>query len=132
MSTFEYGDNWNSKKKQTYTMVNRCTQNPFHKSSLVVHHMKYKRGIIRRIGGIFLGHNPLKSSISGLEIPGWDIVPVCKCCHENSYGRSLNKKSVHGKGNWIQKGGLDNRNTRGKMWELRIKFFLLWVLPNKR
>jgi hypothetical protein len=131
MTTFNYADNWNQTKAKTYKMVNRCTQNPLHNGKTVVHHLKYKRGLVRRFLGIFLLHNPFQVSVSGLEIPGWDIVPVCTCCHENSYGRSLNKKSVHGKGNWIQKGGLDNRNTVGKMWELRIKFLILWLLPNR-
>ena len=124
-TSFEYADNWDSTKKHTYNLVNHCTQNPMHKSKLVVHHLHYRRSFIRRLLGIFLLHNPFEASVSGYEIPGWDIVPVCSKCHENHYGRSLNKRSVHSHDNWIQVGGLDNRNRFWKMWELRFRFLIL-------
>jgi hypothetical protein len=127
MSSFTYGDNWEKKKRFCKCLYNRCTQNPIHSGNIAIHHLKYKRSIPRRILGIFLLHNPFKASVSGLEIPGWDIVPVCSECHENAYGRSLSSRSVHCKGKWIQKGGLENRNTFITAWKLRI-MFVFWAM----
>lgn len=126
MSTFTYAKNWESKKKICKNIYCKCTQNPIHSGTIAIHHLKYKRSIIRRIFGIALLHNPLQASVSGLEIPGWDIVPVCSECHENSYGRSLSSRSVHCKGKWIQKGGLENRNSFLTTWKLRI-MFVIWA-----
>jgi hypothetical protein len=128
-TTYNYPDNWVSIKKQTLRKVSRCVNNPTHKNrKLIVHHLKYKRSRLRRLLGIFLLHNPFQASVSGYEIPGWDIVPVCEHCHENSYGKSLNKSSVHYTKDWIQKGGLNNRQILSKTWELRLKFWILWLL----
>lgn len=120
---FEYAPNWRAICQRTYKLQPRCTNNPFHGQADVVHHLKYKRSILRRVLGIFLLHSP-KASVSGFEIPGWDIVPVCDRCHNNHYGRSSDKRSVHHFSSWIQKGGLNNHQTCLKAWELRIKFWI--------
>jgi hypothetical protein len=125
-TTYNYPDNWVAIKKQTLRKVSRCVNNPAHRNrKLIVHHLKYKRSWLRRLLGVFLLHNPFQASVSGYEIPGWDIVTVCEHCHENSYGKSLNRNSVHYTKHWIQKGGLNNRQILSKAWELRIKFWLL-------
>ena len=122
---FEYAANWRSHCRKTLKLMPRCTCNPLHKAS-IVHHLKYKRSLLRRFAGCLLLHNPLQASVSGYEIPGWDIVPVCVICHENSYGRSLNPHSVHHAKIWKQKGGLNNRNTFFFMWKIRFLFWF-WV-----
>ncbi len=107
-------------------MQPRCTNNPLHGKATIVHHLKYKRSIFRRVLGLLLIHSP-KASIAGFEIPGWDVVGVCARCHSNTYGRSSDKCSVHHKSVWLKPGGINNRQTFLKKWELRIKFFVLWV-----
>jgi hypothetical protein len=120
---FEYASNWQNTRRKTLKLMPRCTCNPLHKAS-IVHHLKYKRSLLRRLFGCFLLHNPFQASVSGYEILGWDIVPVCSSCHENSYGRSLNHKSVHYTKVWKQKGGLNNHNTFFFTWKMR---FLFWI-----
>jgi hypothetical protein len=122
ISTFVYADNWRRTRALTYKLLPRCTQNPFHKAT-VIHHLKYKRSFVRRVLGIFLLHPP-KKSVSSFEIPGWDCIPLCNVCHENSYGRTSNKKSVHYTGVWKQRGELDNHNVTWFAWKLRIQFWL--------
>ncbi|MEH1785439.1 MAG: hypothetical protein V7L23_07570 [Nostoc sp.] len=65
------------------------------------------------------------SCVSGYEIPGWDCVGVCSRCHENYYGRSSSRISVHYHQVWLQKGGLNNHQTWIKATSLRVKFCLL-------
>jgi 5-methylcytosine-specific restriction endonuclease McrA len=124
-STYTYPENWYSTKQKTLKIVDCCCNNPIHKGSLVMHHLKYRRSLIRRLLGIFLLHDPFKVSVSGLEIPGWDIVPVCERCHDNHYGRSKFESSVHHRKHWLQRGGLDNQQRFFKMVELRLKFLFL-------
>lgn len=125
-TSFEYGKNWRQTCKVTLKLMPRCTCNPLHKAS-IVHHLHYKRSLLRRLLEVFILRNPFNASVSGLEIPGWDIIPVCANCHDNHYGRSLDPRSVHYKKVWIQKGGLNNHNTMLFKIEMRIKFWL-WVL----
>ena len=122
---FVYADNWRATCRRTYQLLPRCTQNPFHKAA-VIHHLKYKRSLLRRILGILLLHPP-KKSVSGLEICGWDCLPLCLACHENHYGRSANPKSVHYTKVWVQRGGLDNHNVCWLQWKLRVQFWV-WVI----
>lgn len=125
---FEYADNWRITCRRTYELLPRCTCNPLHKADRI-HHLKYKRSLLRRFLGLVLLHPPHKS-VSGLEIPGWDCVPVCQSCHENSYGRSSNRRSVHYVGVWVQLGGLDNHNAWWFAWLLRIKFWTWTIIFN--
>lgn len=127
-TSFQYSLQWRSKCRRTYQLFPRCICNPFHKAT-AVHHIQYKRSFLRRILGLLLLHSP-RRSLSGLEIPGWDIVPVCNYCHTNNYGRSLNKNSVHYVKVWKQLGGLNNHNTFLFAWKLRIKFWILAIFYN--
>ncbi|MBO3463675.1 hypothetical protein G7B40_040385 [Aetokthonos hydrillicola Thurmond2011] len=127
ITTFVYAENWRRTCAKTYQLLPRCTQNPLHGRAQVIHHLKYKRSFTRRILGIFLLHPP-KKSVSGLEIIGYDIIPLCNACHENSYGRTLNKKSVHYTGVWKQKGELNNHNVAWFAWKLRAQFWLWAIL----
>jgi hypothetical protein len=124
-TTFEYAGNWRNTCRKTLNLMPRCTCNPLHKAS-VVHHLHNRRSLVRRLLGIFVLHNPLHASVSGYEIPGWDIIPVCDSCHDNNYGRSLNPRSVHYTKVWIQKGGLNNHNTLFFKTKMRLMFWL-WV-----
>ncbi|MEH1779713.1 MAG: hypothetical protein V7L26_11470 [Nostoc sp.] len=126
ITKFEYAPNWGRICRCTHRLQHRCTQNPLHGKASIIHHLKYTRSPLRRIFGIFLLHFP-RRSVSGFEIPGWDIVTVCDCCHSNYYGRSSDKRSVHHPSVWRQTGGINNRQTWGKTWELRIKFWLLAI-----
>lgn len=128
--TFEYHPNWSAKSRRTLRLMPRCTCNPLHKAT-VVHHLHNRRSLLRRIFEMLLLRNPLDESVSGYEIPGWDVVPLCNSCHDNNYGRSLNPRSVHYTKVWIQLGGLNNHNTMQFKLQLRMKFwfFLLVLLP---
>lgn len=123
---FEYAGNWKRTCKNALKILPRCTCNPLHKAS-VVHHLKYRRSLLRRVLGLFLLHAP-KKSVSGLEIIGWDCIPVCTNCHQNVYGSSFNPCSVHYIKKWKQeKVALNNHNVWWFALELRIKFWL-WTL----
>ena len=122
--SFQYPDNWNRVKKSAYRLQPLCTVNPFHGKASVVHHLKYKRSLLRRFLGLFLLHRPTKS-VSGFEIPGYDVVTVCKHCHANDYGYGSHRRSLHYKTVWIKKGGINNYQVWYKALELRLKF---WVL----
>lgn len=125
-TTFEYSIGWRSICRRTYQILPRCTCNPLHKAS-AIHHVQYKRSPIRRILGMLLLHAP-HPSVSGLEIPGWDVFPVCAQCHDNYYGRSSDHRSVHYAKVWIQRGGLDNHNIVSFAWRLRIKFWVCAII----
>ena len=125
--SFYYHPAWYRKAEQCKSIQQWCTNNPFHGKANIVHHLKYKRSWLRRLLGIFLLHNPFQASVSGYEIPGWDIVPVCSRCHHNHYGRSSSPISLHNGNVWIQEGGLNNRQVWWKAWELRIKFLIFWT-----
>ncbi|MBD2505333.1 hypothetical protein [Anabaena azotica] len=123
---FKYAEGWHTRSRLTRQIQPLCTNNPFHGRATIVHHLYYRRSLIRRILGIFFLHFP-HASISGCEIPGIDIVPVCDRCHQNFYGRSGERCSVHHPSVWKQKGGINNRQVELKVWELRIKFWLLVI-----
>ncbi|BBD63352.1 hypothetical protein NIES2109_62020 (plasmid) [Nostoc sp. HK-01] len=121
---FKYAEDWHNRARLTRQIQPLCTNNPFHGHATIVHHLYYRRSLLRRILGIFCLHFPY-ASISGCEIPGIDIVPVCDLCHQNYYGRSGERASVHHPSIWKQNGGINNRQVESKVWELRLKFWLL-------
>ena len=123
---FKYSENWHSKAKHTTKMQPLCTNNPFHGEAHIVHHIHYRRSLLRRTLGLLLLNLPTKS-ISGFEIPGFDIVPICKECHQNSYGISKSRRSLHYHKIWIQRGGLDNHQHWFTAWRLRINYFILFL-----
>jgi len=125
-NSFDYS-HWSSTKHRVYKLQPLCTNNFLHGKASVVHHLKYKRSPLRRLLEMLLLRFPRKS-VAGYEIPGWDVVTVCNRCHQNYMGRSEYKSSLHHSSVWIQKGGLDNHQSRLKMWELRIKFLGLAIL----
>lgn len=122
-TTFEYALNWKSTCNRTYQLLPRCTQNPLHGEAHCIHHIKYKRSWFRRILGMLLFHFP-KKSVSGLEIIGWDVVPLCYGCHFNAYGRTTARRSVHYVAVWRQLGALENHNVWWFAWKLRLQFWL--------
>lgn len=124
-TTFVYSPNWDSIRCRTLAMQPRCTVNPMHRAR-IAHHLKNRRSLLRMILGMFLLHPP-RRSVAGFEIPGWDVVSVCPECHENHYGRSTRKSSVHHPSVWIQRGGLDNHNVLWFRWELRLKFWVIYL-----
>jgi hypothetical protein len=103
LTSFEYARNWSITCRRVYRLQSRCTNNPWHGKATIVHHLHYRRSLLRRILGMFLLHFP-HTSVSGYEIPGWDCVGVCSRCHENYYGRSSSRTSVHYHQVWVQKG----------------------------
>ncbi|WP_193200871.1 hypothetical protein [Nostoc sp. MG11] len=125
---FEYASNWSRTCRRVYRLQSRCTNNPLHGRATVVHHLHYRRSLLRRILEIFLLHFP-STSVSGYEIPGWDCVSLCSGCHENYYGRSSSRNSVHHPNVWVQFGGLNNHQKLIKATELRIKFWILALMP---
>ncbi|MBD2531916.1 hypothetical protein H6G97_20935 [Nostoc flagelliforme FACHB-838] len=128
VTKFEYASNWSRICRQVYKLQPRCSNNPLHGRATVVHHLHYRRSLLRRILGICLLHFP-SASVSGYEIPGWDCINVCYRCHNNYYGRSIDPASVHHSSVWVQLGGLKNHQVWIKAWELRIKFWLLTLIP---
>ncbi len=124
-STFEYADNWRLTCIFGLRLMPFCSCNPFHGKAAAVHHVKYKRGLLRRLLGIFLFHAPRKS-VSGCEIIGYDAFPICENCHHNVYGRSDRPSSLHYIKAWKQLGGLENHNVASVAWRLRFKFWF-WV-----
>ncbi len=124
ITKFKYASNWGRISRCACRIQPRCTNNPLHGRATIVHHLKYKRSLLRRILGMFLLHSP-KRSVAGFEIPGWDIVTVCVDCHHNGYGRTRDTRSVHHPSVWKQVGGINNHQTSFKAWELRIKFWIL-------
>lgn len=126
---FEYASNWRSTCRKVHWLMPFCTCNPMHGRGVYIHHTKYRRGPLRRILGLLLFHAP-KKSVSGVEIVGYDVFPLCEACHRNAYGRSTDPNSVHYTGEdnpkWIQLGGLDSHNTDCFAWRLRLKFWF-WV-----
>lgn len=137
-TSFEYSPIWLSiTRPKCLTMCSRCCLYPW-RPAKVVHHLKYKRSTLRIIlGYIFLGHD-FGRSVSGYEIPGWDIVPISEGGHQNGYGASISRDSVHFTGDklqkpyWIKcKNSIDNHQAPEMLWRLRLTFFLLaggWVL----
>jgi len=135
--TFDYACNWDIKKRKVYEMCDHCAFQPWRKAS-VIHHLKYTRSNLRIIlEYLFLGHD-FGRSVSGYEIPMIDIVPVSKECHENYYGSSKSKMSVHFTGDesndpyWIkQPKSIDNHQSPTIALRLRLTFFLFsggWVV----
>lgn len=134
-TSFEYSPIWQSKTRpKCLSMCPLCCLYPWRRAA-VVHHLKYKRSRARIIlGYLFLGHD-FGASVSGYEIPGWDIVSISKDGHENSYGASLSPKSVHFTGtkpHWIKhKNSIDNHQSTGMMLRLRLTFLFIiggWLI----
>lgn len=123
---FEYSKNWQSICKKGLRLMPFCTCNPMHDRAVIVHHVKYKRSLIRRILGMLLFHFPRKT-VSGREIIGYDAFPLCEKCHHNGYGRSSHPNSVHYTKVWRQLGGLNSHNIPTFAWCLRFKFWF-WVI----
>jgi hypothetical protein len=124
---FKYSNNWHSKARHTTKMQPLCTNNPFHGDAHIVHHIHYRRSLPRRILGLLLLNLPVKS-IAGFEIPGFDIVPVCRECHQNCYGISQSSRSLHYHKIWIQRDGLDNHQHWFTAWRLRLSYLVLFLL----
>lgn len=123
---FRYSQDWHTKAHRIIKDKPLCANNPMHGEAEIVHHLHYKRSLLRRLLGMLL-LNPPKKSISGFEIPGFDIVPVCKQCHKNNYGSSKDPNSVHYYKIWKQGGGLDNHQTFFTAWRLRITYFIMSI-----
>ncbi|MFO8040046.1 MAG: hypothetical protein R6U67_11430 [Sodalinema sp.] len=108
-----YRGNWHTIATRTRRFSrNRCILNPFHKAE-AVHHLRYR---------------DIRGKIAGREVPGWDVVPLCRRCH----GR------VHRKQHWYsakRHPALNNRQHWGVLWRLRLRFWLwagvlnLWWVP---
>ena len=157
ITKFQYASNWDMTCKRTHKLQPKCTNNSSHGYASIVHHLKYKISLIRRawyalrlvfhcfigIAALFINRKTAIKHfdkvlllakcvafgwLSGVEIPGWDCVTVCHQCHENSYGRSNNRDSVHYYKHWIQKGGIENHQVARKAWELRLRFWLLVII----
>ncbi len=126
---FEYANNWPRTCERTRALLPRCTVNPLLPAQCV-HHLKYKRSLLRRILGWILFRHPLEKSVSGYEIPGWDCVTVSNHNHHNHYGRSNKPNSVHYSGVWVKHQGhpIDNHQVWWKAWELRLRFWVLVLL----
>lgn len=124
--SFKYAKNWNKKARYTIKIQPLCSNNPFHGKAEIVHHLHYRRSLLRRLLGVFLLNVPNKS-ISGYEIPGFDVVSICKNCHKNNYGKSKNNQSLHNSRVWVQQGGLDNHQRFFTAWRLRLNYFILVV-----
>ncbi|MFN6475295.1 hypothetical protein [Nostoc sp. DedQUE07] len=124
---FEYASNWRSYCNAGLRLMPFCTCNPMHGKAVTVHHVKYKRSFLRRILGMFLFHSP-KKSVSGREIVGYDVFPLCENCHRNSYGKSSYPGSVHYTKVWRQLGGLNSHNVPSLAWSLRFKFWFLVIV----
>lgn len=124
VTTYKYPANWKSICSSTYRLNSRCVVNPLRRADCI-HHLKYKRSMLRRmLGFLILGHT-YEQSVSGYEIPGWDVVSVSSHNHQNGYGRSKNPNSVHYTKIWVQLGGLHSRNTFLFAWKLRLSFWIL-------
>lgn len=61
-----YADNWRQKSRKTRKAAKDCCVACFKCKATQTHHLRYHD---------YLG------AIYGREIPGWDIVPVCRRCH---------------------------------------------------
>lgn len=131
----EYAPNWQSKRRQTFAICDRCSMQPWRKAK-VVHHLKYTRSRPRRLIEWLLFRHDWNESNIGYEIPGWDIVGVSEHCHENYYGASDKLYSVHFTGDkhtdpyWIKDGGLYNHQCHALALRLRVTFWAMaggWI-----
>jgi len=96
-----YRGNWGKIARRTRRLVfDRCILNPLHPAA-AVHHLRYR---------------DWRGAIAGREIPGWDVVPLCRTCH----GR------VHRQALWFsapRQPQLNNRQRWQVLWRLRLRFF---------
>ncbi|TVR08386.1 MAG: hypothetical protein EA395_11350 [Phormidium sp. GEM2.Bin31] len=108
-----YQGNWHTIATRTRRLSrNRCILNPLHKAQ-AVHHLRYR---------------DRRGKLAGREVPGWDVVPLCRRCH----GR------VHRKEHWHsakRHPALNNRQYPAVLWRLRLRFWLwagllnFWWIP---
>ncbi|MCC5898412.1 MAG: hypothetical protein JJU32_10910 [Phormidium sp. BM_Day4_Bin.17] len=108
-----YQGNWHNIAARTRRFSrNRCILNPLHKAE-AVHHLRYR---------------DMRGKIAGREVPGWDVVPLCRRCH----GR------VHRQDYWHsakRHPAVNNRQYFAVLWRLRLRFWLwagllnLWWIP---
>lgn len=126
---FEYAENWGAIALYTRWLLPRCTVNPFLPAQCV-HHLKYKRSLLRRILSWLFFRHSLGKSVAGYEIPGWDCIPVSDHNHHNHYGLSGKPHSVHYSKVWRQHQGrpINNYQVAWKAWELRLRFWVLVLL----
>jgi hypothetical protein len=100
-----YRGNWSSIAKRTRRLVfDRCILNPFHRAA-AVHHLRYR---------------DWRGTIAGREIPGWDVVPLCRNCHG----------IVHRKTLWYSapiNPKTNNRQRWRALWRLRLRFWGWWL-----
>ncbi|PPT08774.1 hypothetical protein CKA32_001191 [Geitlerinema sp. FC II] len=103
-----YTGKWQTIARQTRELArDRCVLNPFHKAE-AVHHLRYR---------------DFRGKIAGREIPGWDVVPLCRRCHG----------SVHRKQQWYsdkRNPASHNRQRWRFLWDLRFRFWL-WVVVSR-
>jgi len=96
-----YRGNWSRIAKRTRRLVfDRCILNPLHRAA-AVHHLRYRDG---------------RGTIAGREVPGWDIVPLCRTCHG----------IVHRKVLWYSaptNPKANNRQRKWALWRLRLRFW---------
>jgi hypothetical protein len=59
LTKFEYASNWSITCRRVRSLQPRCTNNPWHGRATVVHHLHYRRSLLRRILGMFLLHFPV-------------------------------------------------------------------------
>lgn len=120
---FKYASNWKRTCDRTRKIFNRCTLNPLHKAECI-HHLQYRRSIPRIVLGWLCGHK-FNRSVAGWEIPGWDVVPLCKRCHG---GRTRRRGSVHSSSNWHSYDNQYRNHQKFLLkWKLRCLFWL-WAL----
>lgn len=127
--TFEYSESWAGTSRKARQLNPRCCVNPLLKAD-VTHHLKYTRSKLRRLlGYLFLGHD-FGASVAGYEIVGWDVVTVSSRHHDNYYGKSSDRRSVHYFKVWVQHQGasIDNHQTTLKAFELRLRFWLIVLI----
>lgn len=96
-----YRGNWSRIAKRTRRLVfDRCILNPLHRAA-AVHHLRYR---------------DWRGTIAGREVPGWDIVPLCRTCHGIVHRRAL----------WYSapiNPSANNRQRWWALWRLRLRFW---------
>jgi hypothetical protein len=101
-----YRGNWAGIAKRTRRLVfDRCILNPIHRAA-AVHHLRYR---------------DWRGPIAGREIPGWDVVPLCRSCHG----------IVHRKRLWYTAPVNPKANNRQRwpaLWRLRLRFWGWFVV----
>ncbi|MBP0004244.1 MAG: hypothetical protein J7642_11100 [Cyanobacteria bacterium SBC] len=103
-----YAGGWPTIAAKTRQLaLDRCILNPFHKAE-AVHHLRYR---------------DIRGKIAGREIPGWDVVPLCRRCHG----------IVHRQQYWYRDKRNPASNNRQRwfvLWGLRLRFWA-WVVVSR-